>query len=168
MKFRNALVAATMLALPLAATAQPVTGLYLGGGAGPDFPLNTSVKNLQLKSGALGGLSTSGDVKYGTGFAGLMNLGWGLGNGLRAEIEGNYINSQAKGYTGFTRFGGFDGGGTTEKYGALVNVLYDFVGYVPVVQPYVGAGVGFQRVNDDNQHAYNVRAFTVGTTAFAP
>ena len=34
MKFRNALVAATILALPLAAKAQPITGLYVGGGAG--------------------------------------------------------------------------------------------------------------------------------------
>ena len=31
MNFRNALVAATMLALPLAANAQPITGLYIGG-----------------------------------------------------------------------------------------------------------------------------------------
>jgi len=168
MKFRNALAAATMLALPLAATAQPVTGLYVGGGVGPDFPLNTDVKNLQGQSGALGGLSTSGKEKYGTGFAGLANVGWGLGNGLRAEIEGDYINSQGKGYTGFTRFGGFDGGGTQEKYGAMVNALYDFVGYVPVVQPYVGAGIGVQWVQDNNQHAYNTRAFTVGTTDFAP
>src|SRR5271165_4836041 len=169
MKFRNALVAATMLALPLAATAQPVTGLYVGGGVGPDFQLNTDVKNLQGKSGVLGGLSTSGKEQYDTGFAGLASVGWGLGNGLRAEIEGNYRNTDGKGYTGFTRFGGFEGGGTQEKYGAMANVLYDFVGYVPVVvQPYVGAGIGVQWVQDNNQHAENVSAFTVGTRAFAP
>ena len=47
MKFRNALLAATVLALPLAANAQPVTGLYVGAGVGPDFQLNQDVKNLQ-------------------------------------------------------------------------------------------------------------------------
>jgi len=26
----------------------------------------------------------------------------------------------------------------------MVNVLYDFVGLTPVVQPYVGLGVGYQ------------------------
>ena len=28
----------------------------------------------------------------------------------------------------------------------MVNVLYDFVGMVPMVQPYVGAGIGYQDV----------------------
>ena len=34
MKLRSALLAATMLAIPFAANAQPVTGLYVGAGAG--------------------------------------------------------------------------------------------------------------------------------------
>jgi len=40
MKFRNALVAATILAMPLAAKAQPITGLYIGAGAGVNIMLN--------------------------------------------------------------------------------------------------------------------------------
>ncbi len=167
MKFRNALVAATMLALPLAANAQPVTGLYVGAGVGPDFQLNTDVKNLQVGAGRLGGLSTSGQEKYSTGFAGLASLGWGFGNGLRAEIEGNYRDTNGNGYTGFTRFGGFNGGGKQQKYGPMVNVLYDFVDLIPVVQPYVGAGVGAQFVNDST-HAYNTNTVTLNGTTFAP
>jgi outer membrane protein OmpA-like peptidoglycan-associated protein len=155
-------VAATLLALPLAANAQPVTGLYVGAGVGPDFQLNTKVKNLQVGAGVLGGLSTSGEQKYSTGFAGVGSLGWGFGNGLRAEVEGNYRNTRGNGYTGFTRFGGFGGGGTEQKYGALANVLYDFVGLTPYVQPYVGAGVGIQWINS-NSHAYNTNAIA-GTT----
>ena len=46
MNFRRALVAATILAMPIAAYAQPVTGIYLGAGAGVDIPLNQDVKNL--------------------------------------------------------------------------------------------------------------------------
>ena len=34
MKFRGALLAASVLAVPIVANAQPVTGLYVGGGAG--------------------------------------------------------------------------------------------------------------------------------------
>ena len=168
MNFRNALVAATILALPLAANAQPVTGLYVGGGVGPDFQLNTQVKNLQLGAGAFNGLSTSGKEKYSTGFAGLGSVGFGFGNGLRAEVEGDYRQTSGNGYTGFTRFGGINGGGTQEKYGAMGNVLYDFVGLVPVVQPYVGVGAGIQWVDDKNNHAYNTNGVTVNETAYAP
>ena len=32
-----------------------------------------------------------------TGFAGVLSVGWGFGNGLRAEIEGNYRNNKARG-----------------------------------------------------------------------
>jgi outer membrane protein OmpA-like peptidoglycan-associated protein len=167
MKFRNALVAATVLALPLAANAQPVTGLYVGAGVGPDFQLNTDVKNLQLGAGPLGGLSTSGKEKYSTGFAGLASVGYGLGNGLRAEIEGNYRQTNGNGFTGFTRFGGFGGGGKQEKYGALFNVLYDFVGLVPVVQPYVGVGAGIQWVNNTT-NAYNTSVQTINGSTFNP
>jgi outer membrane protein OmpA-like peptidoglycan-associated protein len=167
MKFRNALVAATILALPFAANAQPVTGLYVGAGVGPDLQLNTDVKNLQIGSGPLGGLSTSGQEKYSTGFAGLASIGWGLGNGFRAEVEGNYLQTNGNGFTGFTRFGGFNGGGKQEKYGGFVNGLYDFVGLIPVVQPYVGAGVGIQWV-DNNTHAYNTNFVTARGETFNP
>ena len=168
MKFRNGLVAATMLALPLVANAQPVTGLYVGAGVGPDFQLNTDVKNLQAGAGVLGGLSTSGKEKYSTGFAGLASLGYGFGNGLRAEVEGNYRNTRGNGFTGFTRVGGFGGGGTQQKYGPMANVLYDFVGLTPYVQPYLGAGVGVQWI-DNNTHASNSRAFIApGGAAFLP
>jgi outer membrane protein OmpA-like peptidoglycan-associated protein len=167
MKFRNALVAATMLALPLAANAQPVTGLYVGAGVGPNIPLNSDVKNLQVGAGVLGGLSTSGQQKFSTGFAGLASLGWGFGNGLRAEVEGDYRNDSGNGYTGFTRFGGFNGGGTTQKYGTMANVLYDFVGLTPYVQPYIGAGVGVQWI-DANPHAYNTNTVSLRGTTFLP
>nr|WP_294567243.1 OmpA family protein [uncultured Rhodopila sp.] len=167
MKFRNALVAATILALPLAANAQPVTGLYVGAGVGPNLQLNTDVKNLQLGSGPLGGLSTSGQEKYSTGFAGLASVGYGLGNGFRAEVEGDYRQTNGNGYTGFTRFGGFNGGGKQEKYGAMVNGLYDFVGLIPVVQPYVGAGVGIQWV-DNTTNAYNTNLVTVRGATYNP
>jgi OmpA-OmpF porin, OOP family len=127
MKFRNAMVAATMLALPLAANAQPITGLYVGGGAGVNIMQSENAKPSFVAPPAA---MTS---KLGPAVA--ASVGYGLGNGLRAELEGDYR---------YNTFSGNTIGGQEQKFGAMVNVLYDFVGLVPYVQPYVGAGVGYQ------------------------
>jgi outer membrane protein OmpA-like peptidoglycan-associated protein len=154
MKLRGALLAASVVAMPMLAFAQPVTGLYIGAGLGPEKHQQEDIKNLSIGSGELGGLSTSGEAKFGIGFAGLASLGWGFGNGLRVEAEGDYLNSPSNGFTGGSRNFVVGGGGREQKYGFMANVLYDFVG-VPVVQPYLGAGVGVQWVNWKNFHAYN-------------
>ncbi len=49
MKLRNMLVAASILALPTAALAQPVDGFYVGIGTGYDYQLNTDVKQLTFR-----------------------------------------------------------------------------------------------------------------------
>jgi OmpA-OmpF porin, OOP family len=127
MKFRSALVAATMLALPLAANAQPITGLYVGGAVGGNFLTE------HVASGGVGG-----DLVSRIGPAAAISLGYGLGNGLRAEVEGDFrqntFNKVARGPRA---------GGQEIKPGVMVNVLYDFVG-LPYVQPYVGVGAGYQ------------------------
>ena len=75
----------------------------------------------------------------------MVSLGWGFGNGLRAEIEGNYRNNH------FNRLRRLHhrrsprtAAATEQKFGAMVNVLYDFNGLTPWVVPYVGVGVGYQ------------------------
>jgi OmpA-OmpF porin, OOP family len=143
MKFRNALVAATMLALPFAANAQPVTGLYIGGGAGLNIMLDENVNATgtgALQRGASGHLSPR------VGPAIDLSIGYGLGNGLRAELEGAYR---------YNTFSGANSGGNEQKFGPMVNLLYDFVGLVPMVQPYVGVGVGYQWAQERNVHARN-------------
>ena len=77
MQRRSALLAAVVAALPLAARAQPVSGLYVGGGAGFNLPENPP-------------LASGGHVLPGDGFAGLGSVGYGLGNGFRFELEGSY------------------------------------------------------------------------------
>jgi OmpA-OmpF porin, OOP family len=137
MKFRNALVAATILALPLAANAQPITGLYIGAGAG--------INILQQERVSIVGNST--DLKSHIGPAFAVSLGYGLGNGLRAELEGSFRQNGFKGTS--TDF--VSAGGNEQKFGAMVNVLYDFVG-VPYVQPYVGVGAGYIWAKESNLH----------------
>jgi OOP family OmpA-OmpF porin len=143
MNFRNALVAATMLALPVAATAQPITGLYVGGGAGVNIPTNENFK-LNLGNGAVTTGGNKSGLSSSVGPAFNAAVGYGLGNGLRAELEGVYTYNSFSG-TGF--------GGKEQKFGPMVNVLYDFVGLTPVVQPYVGVGVGYVWVSEQNLHA---------------
>ena len=57
--------------------AQPVEGLYLGAGAGLNFVPDLNDQGVRLRT-------------RDPGFAGVLSLGWGFGNGWRAEIEGNY------------------------------------------------------------------------------
>ena len=45
MKLRSALLATTMVALPFVASAQPVTGLYVGAGVGVNITQQESIKN---------------------------------------------------------------------------------------------------------------------------
>ena len=47
MQLRSALLAATVLATPIAASAQPVTGLYVGAGVGVNFTQQENVKRRQ-------------------------------------------------------------------------------------------------------------------------
>ncbi len=44
MKLRNVLLAATLLAVPMAVNAQPVTGIYVGLGAGPNWMTNKACR----------------------------------------------------------------------------------------------------------------------------
>jgi len=46
MQLRSALLAATVLAMPFAASAQPVSGLYVGAGVGVNITQQENVKNL--------------------------------------------------------------------------------------------------------------------------
>jgi OmpA-OmpF porin, OOP family len=143
MNFRNALLAATMLALPLAANAQPVTGLYVGAGAGINIMAS---ENFKLNLG--GGAVTTGGNQSGlhsqVGPAVNLAAGYGLGNGLRAEVEALYT---------YNSFSGNHFGGKEQKFGPMVNLVYDFVGMVPMIQPYVGVGAGYVWANEQNLHA---------------
>ncbi|HVC61409.1 MAG TPA: OmpA family protein [Acetobacteraceae bacterium] len=156
MQFRGALMAAGLLALPIVASAQPVTGLYIGGGVGVNL-----MQDETAKSG-----SGSGKFESQVGPAAVISLGWGFGNGLRAEIEGDYRTNKFDHLSGFG--GGSSAGGWEQKYGAMANVLYDFNGLSPMVVPYVGVGAGYMGVNEQNVRAggSQLRTDTKGSFAY--
>jgi opacity protein-like surface antigen len=133
MNIRCIALASALSAMPvLAANAQAVSGWYYSMGLG------ANIMNNENGTISVGGYSVSGDIHPDAGFAALLNIGWGFGNGLRAEGEVTYRENAASSSSGLA-----SASVREEKAGLMMNVLYDFTA-VPAVKPYVGVGVGFQ------------------------
>ena len=138
MTFRKALLAATMLALPVAAQAQPVTGLYVGAGIGLNMLMETDV-DLDNRFAA----PRSGTADFNYGYVGVISLGWGFGNGVRAEIEGSYRANDIDTLTGFGLTAP-RASGSAISYGIMGNAFYDFdFGTTIPLMPYIGLGAGY-------------------------
>ena len=176
MQLRSALLAATVLATPFAASAQPVTGLYVGLGAGINATQQNNINGVSLGIPANFTntfVNTNGNLNGSIGFAAVGSVGWGFGNGLRAEVEANYRQNHGGGFSNgnsnLNALGvGAGGGSTTQQFGGMVNVLYDFNGLSPWIVPYIGAGVGYVGIKE-KWNVYNKNAFTVpgGLTGFS-
>jgi hypothetical protein len=130
-----------------------VDGIYVGLAGGFNLRGNEVVKNVSPNFGAAtpaGSLSTLNsstfNIKSGIGGAGVANVGWGFGNGLRAELEFDYRSGgYSKGEGGNSAgFQATTADGSEKLFGPMVNVYYDFVGLSPYVVPYVGIGIGAQ------------------------
>jgi OOP family OmpA-OmpF porin len=144
MNRKLALLAGSILALPAMAVAQPISGLYVGAGAGVNFLNPEPNLGFGLPGGA-GTLLSHNGIHFTPGWTGVVSVGYGFGNGLRAEIEGDYRRNQVD-YTSGVATGS---NGFENKFGGMVNVLYDFNlsmwGMPDWVEPYLGVGVGYMR-----------------------
>ena len=137
------------LAMAGGSQAQTVTGLYIGAGIGGTM-LNNTI-NRRAPTGFFG-QGNGSQFTYRTGVVGQGAVGWGFGNGVRAELEGFYRRPGIDNATLFAN-GSFTGGiplrgGRVQLYGIMANAYYDFdlTALSPIfryIQPYVGAGVGF-------------------------
>jgi len=135
MKLRTALLAATVLALPVAAKAQ-VSGPYVSLGVGYNILQNETLKNP--------GGSLSSNVQADGGFAGVGALGYGLGNGLRVEAQGAwYSNRMTQVGPGGSSAAGLTLKGNEQKPAAFINALYDIDLGLGFATPYVGVGGGY-------------------------
>ena len=121
MRLRSALLVATVLATPLAVQAQPVDGLYVGAGAGFNYKQQQSVTSFQGVAGPLAGVNlglfnpttannffgtggnTGLNLNYNPGWVALASIGYGLGNGLRVELEGNIRQNRLRAQAGTSR-----------------------------------------------------------------
>jgi OmpA-OmpF porin, OOP family len=152
MKFRIALLTATVLAVPLVfshvASAQPVTGPYVSGGAG--YNIATSPKGVFYTNTNKGQISQAGRIVMHNGWTIQGSAGYGFGNGFRAEVEGDYIDDN---FSKATINGhDFASGGHEGRYGIFVNGFYDFDVGLPYLYPYVGGGIGWQIDAFNNFH----------------
>jgi OOP family OmpA-OmpF porin len=149
---RMTLLAATVLAAPVLlpglAAAQPVTGLYIGGAGGGNFmqrEFNRDVRIGNLRA------PVSGSTSFEAGAAGVASIGYGFGNGLRVELEGDYrynkVDNSRNGGALSTR-------GREDKYGGMVNALFDLDVGSPYVFPYIGAGAGYSWVDRRTQQDF--------------
>ena len=183
MKLRSALLAATVLAAPVAARAEAISGLYIGAGAGANFLQDQNIATTAIPGRGFGvganyspgnPLNTTGPstARFDTGFRLLGSSGYGRGNGLRVEVEGDYFQNKFYRVSGSASNRGVFSpnefqnsrasiGGDEQKYGGFLNVLYDFdpnvlgfanvFGYLPFpVSPYVGVGAGYLQTKYNN------------------
>ncbi len=132
MKLRIALLSASILAVPFAVRAQPVDGLYVGAGAGVNILQTEAVR------GRIGG----SDYKFDLGPVAVGSIGYGLGNGLRFELQGAYYDNGIHGLKTGGAFSANNIKGDEYKEGVFINALYDIPLDQPLV-PYVGVGVGY-------------------------
>ena len=137
------LLAASLLALPVMAQAQPVTGLYVGAGAGADFMVNELFKF--HRTGSASSYNAKGRTAFDTGVMGQASVGYGFGNGFRIEAEGLYSSNSVQYQSPTLR---------QNKYGGLVNVLFDFDIGSSFVFPYAGVGGGYVSAN----HRFELQA----------
>ncbi|MDB5376172.1 MAG: putative outer membrane protein [Rubritepida sp.] len=150
MALRKFLWATAALASPLAAQAQPVSGVYVGAGAGANWSNATDLRQNGSLTSALrsaGFPANNGRTTFDTGFVGVGSVGYGFGNGLRLEGEIGYRHNDTSGISGFGpavnsgRIPGTNGARFSLSF--MANAFYDFqIPGAPWVMPYLGAGVG--------------------------
>jgi len=167
MRHPNAMLAAALAVTPLAflttptvATAQPITGLYVGAGAGLHAPQDPRITSLApgFGSGRL-------NLDEGYGFNSNLAVGYGIGNGFRFEIEGDIARSPLRKFDG-TRFATVSHGGHIRTWGVMANALFDLDIGFPYVFPYLGIGAGYQWTKLNDVNAAQVRGpFSFATSS---
>ena len=167
MNIRPMLLAATILAAPLAARAATIDGPYIGVLAGANFAQNpetnrTSLQGTAVRLGNTGASLNNPTERLVTGFRTGAYAGYGFGNGLRAEIEGDFFENNfrstaltGRGFGGLPLTSSTAVGGQRQKYGGFVNALYDidfekYTGIAIPVTPYVGIGAGYLQELNQN------------------
>jgi outer membrane protein OmpA-like peptidoglycan-associated protein len=141
---RSALLAATGLALlSTHAVAQPVSGLYVGAAGGVGFLQNERIRGFS-PAGVTAIAPSPGGMSYKPGYVGLGSIGYGFGNGVRLEVEGDYRRNDRD--FGSAPSGVISRSGSEQKFGGMGNVLFDMDIGSPYVFPYLGAGAGYQSV----------------------
>ncbi len=129
----------------------------MGAGAGYNYLQNQDVTS-KTSSGATTLFTEPGSHLSGSGGPLVSaSLGYGFGNGLRLEVQGDWRGQHDKYDHGAG--GNFSGGADLQTYGGFVNALYDVDLGLPVF-PYLGLGVGYEETFGRNFTLYRNRPAT--------
>jgi outer membrane protein OmpA-like peptidoglycan-associated protein len=146
MNYRSILFAATCGAAIVAAV--PVAHAQMAGGPAPvtgpyvDLGLGTNLMQTQKYTYAQPNAGQTGHFVFRPDYAGQIGVGYGLGNGFRVELDGNFFrNSAVKADDNVNGNNRVHGGVNT--YGVLLNGYYDIPTGTNFV-PFVGGGVGYE------------------------
>ncbi len=137
---------------PAIAYAQPVSGPYVQLGGGVDF-----LQNVQVRPSGFG--PAPRDYTFDPGGSALAAAGYGFGNGLRIEAEGDFAFDHVHGVELAPQYATERAGGHLQQYGGFGNVLYDLRFGLPVT-PYLGLGAGYQEIelNQVNSSGFGAQA----------
>ncbi len=137
---------------PAVAYAQPVLGPYVQLGGGVDI-----LQNVQVRPSGFG--PSPRDYTFDPGGSAFAAAGYGFGNGLRIEAEGDYVYDHVHGVEFPSQYLSGRAGGHLQQYGGFGNVLYDLRLGLPVT-PYLGVGAGYQEIELDqiNSSQFGVRS----------
>ncbi len=148
---RTALLAATVLAAPATLMAQPIQGIYIGAGAGGNYLQQERV----LASPGLG--LPAGRLSTDIGGVGVGSVGYGFGNGLRVEIEGDIRHNRVRKIDGAPLgIAPTASGGDQFNYGGFVNALFDLDIGLNWLYPYFGLGAGITDTDLVGVHSYGI------------
>jgi outer membrane protein OmpA-like peptidoglycan-associated protein len=145
MKLKAALFAATAT-IALAPAANAYEGLYGAIGAG----LSYVGDDREVESIAGPVFTAVSDHQKGIGV--YTALGYAYGNGFRTELEFSYRDNDARQWVGDgVTFSGFPEptlDGDMSSYALMANLIYDF-NQDGFLNPYIGAGAGYARLDAD-------------------
>ncbi len=136
MKIRSGVVFFAGVLFPVVALAQPVTGPYVSLAGGLAIQPSNSFQYHALNA--------TGNLEWSPGFSVIGGVGYGFGDGIRVELDGDLVKTTANKANGTN--GDMKIGGAERNYGGLANLFYDIPVTWPVT-PYVGAGAGYQYVD---------------------
>ncbi|MDD3287552.1 MAG: OmpA family protein [Alphaproteobacteria bacterium] len=148
-------VAAASLLAPCSVQAKNVDGWYLGLSGMASFQTDAKSKIDGVKD----------TVKYDTGWGVAPNAGYAWDNGLRAEGEIAYRQSQVNKVTG-TGSSATDNGGHISNTSFMANGIYD-LDTGTMFTPYAGVGIGFSVVDASKIHTVNTDTVKGTEVAFA-
>lgn len=110
---------------------------------------------------------TRNNTTYQTGFDGGGNFGF-KSNPMRYEGEVYYLKANTDKFE-INRIKQTDVSGYNQAIFGLANIYYDFSGFTTLLQPFLGAGLGYGWIQSklDSKGPLGITSFTAANSAFA-